>query len=167
MTKNDLKLNMLFVVLAIFTTSCGVNNRSVQKSSPDNNNSSYLRNSIEDFAMKQVGVKYKYAGKTPKGFDCSGFTSYVFREFDVDLSPSSKLQAKQGKSVNLKWVKKGDLIFFGSGGKISHVALVVDNKNAGIYVIHSTSSRGVIVENVSKSTYWKKRIMFARNVLGS
>jgi cell wall-associated NlpC family hydrolase len=167
MIKNDLKLNMLFAVLAIFVTSCSVNNRSVQQKSPDVNNTSYLRNQIEDYAKKQIGVKYKYAGKNPRGFDCSGFTSYVFQEFDVALSASSKLQAKQGKSVNLKWVKKGDLLFFGTSGKISHVALVVDNKDAGIYVIHSTSSRGVIVENVSKSTYWKKRIMFAKNVIGN
>ena len=166
MIKNDLKLNMLFIVLAFFVTACSVNNRSVQKKSPSRtSNTNYLRNKIENFAKKQIGVKYKYAGKNPRGFDCSGFTSYVFREFDVQLSASSKLQSKQGKRVNLKWVKKGDLLFFGSGGKISHVALVVDNQKAGIYVIHSTSSRGVIVENVSRSTYWKKRMMFARNVL--
>ena len=166
MVKNDLKINMLFIVLAIFVTACTVNNRSVQKKSPGyDHNTRYLRNKIEDFAKRQLGAKYKYAGKDPRGFDCSGFTSYVFKEFDVNLSASSRLQAQQGKKVNLKWVQKGDLLFFGSGGKITHVALVVDNANAGIYVIHSTTSRGVIIENISRSAYWKKRIMFARNVL--
>jgi len=153
---------MLFVALAFFVTACSVNQQSVTRKSPSNNN---IRKNIEQFAKKQVGVKYKYGGKNPKGFDCSGFTSYVYNKFDIAVSPSSKLQSRQGKSVNLKWAKKGDLLFFGRGGKVSHVALILENKRDGIHVIHSTSSRGVIIENVSKSSYWKKRMMFARNIL--
>ncbi len=155
------------MVLALFTVACSVNNPGIQKKSVDSSNSSHLRSKIEDFAKKQIGVKYKYGGKNPSGFDCSGFTSYVFDKIKVSIPPTSSLQAKKGKNVNLKWVKKGDLVFFGRGGKISHVALVLNNKKDGIYVIHSTSSRGVVVENISKSSYWKKRIMFARNILGT
>ena len=166
MFKNDLKFIMLFVVLAFFVTSCTVNNTSIQAKSPKTSNKSYLRKSMIDYARKYQGVKYKYGGKNPKGFDCSGFTSYVYDHFNIALSPSSKMQATQGRSINLKWAQKGDLLFFGRGGKISHVGLIVDNKKSGISVIHSTSSRGVIVENVSQSSYWKKRIMFARNVIG-
>ena len=147
-------------------TACSVNNRAVtQGTSSKTGNSSYLRKNIERFAKQQMGVKYKYGGKSPKGFDCSGFTQYVFKEFDVEVAPSSTLQSKQGQRVNLKWAKKGDLLFFGKGGKVSHVALILNNKKGGIEVIHSTSSRGVIVENVSKSTYWKKRMLFARSIL--
>jgi len=166
MVKNDFKLNLLFLGLAFIMTACSVNERSVvQKKSPNTGNSSSIRKNIERFAKQQVGVKYKYGGKSPKGFDCSGFTQYVFKEFNVEVSPSSALQAKQGKRVNLKWAKKGDLLFFGKGGKVSHVALILNNKRDGIEVIHSTSSRGVIVENVSKSSYWKKRMLFARSIL--
>ncbi|MEL6845503.1 MAG: NlpC/P60 family protein, partial [Bacteroidota bacterium] len=64
-------------------------------------------------------------------------------------------------------VKPGDLIFFSKNGrgKISHVALVVDHDREGISVAHSTTSRGVIVENISNSRYWKPKIKFARDVI--
>ncbi len=165
MIKNDFKLIMLFAVLAFFVSSCSVNKQNVQRKSPLSSNESHLRKDLERYAKKQIGVKYKYGGSSPKGFDCSGFTSYVFDKANVAVSRSSKLQAKDGKSVNIKWAKKGDLLFFGRGGTISHVALILENTKDGIKVIHSTSSKGVIVENVSKSSYWKKRIMFARNIL--
>lgn len=165
MFKNVIKFQMLFTFLAYFVVSCTSTEPTVQRKSPDTRSTSSLRKNIEQEARKQIGKRYKYGGKNPKGFDCSGLTLYVYDQFDIALSASSKLQAKQGKKINLKWAKKGDLLFFGSGGRISHVALITANKKDGIYVVHSTSSRGVIEENVSKSSYWKRRIMFARNVL--
>ena len=124
-----------------------------------------LRKDITQHARKYVGIKYKYAGKNPKGFDCSGFTCYVFEKFDIELSPSSKVQATTGKKVSLNKAKTGDLLFFGNHGKINHVALIVSNSSYGIEVIHSTSSKGVMVQNVSISSYWEPRIMFARDVI--
>ena len=165
MIKNDLKLNMLFAILVFFITSCSVNRPNVQRKSPNISDSSYVRKNIGDVAKQYVGVKYRYGGKSPKGFDCSGFTKYVFNEFNIELSPSSSLQARQGKKVNLKWAKPGDLLFFGRGGKITHVALILKNSKKGIEVIHSTSSKGVMTQNVTASNYWKRRMLFARNVL--
>ncbi len=124
-----------------------------------------LREDITDHAKKYVGVKYKYAGKSPKGFDCSGFTEYVFEKFDIPLSASSQVQATTGKKIALSKAKGGDLLFFGKHGKINHVALIVSNSPNGIEVIHSTSSKGVMVQNVTKSDYWKPRIMFARDIM--
>ncbi len=167
MIKNDLKFNLLFVFLAFLVASCSVNKRDVIRKSPTASSKNKVRKGIVAHAKKQIGVKYVYGGKTPKGFDCSGFTRYVFKKEGVELSGSSKIQAKQGKSVNIKWAKKGDLLFFGEGGKISHVSLIVENNKEGIQVIHSTSSRGVIRENISKSSYWKKKMLFARNIVGN
>ena len=137
-----------------------------RKSSPST--SSSLRKNVANYAKKWKGVKYKYGGKDPKGFDCSGFTSYVYRKFDVQVTPSSKVQAKTGHKVALSRARTGDLVFFSKTGRgaVSHVALVVSNqKNEGLVVIHSTSSKGVIVQNISKSSYWKPKMLFARNVL--
>jgi cell wall-associated NlpC family hydrolase len=122
---------------------------------------------ISDYAKKFVGVKYKYAGQSPStGFDCSGFTSYVMRGFGVTLSPASAVQATEGRKISLDRAMPGDLIFFGeSEKKIQHVALVVKRDKDGITCVHSTTSRGVIVENVSTSTYWKPKILFARDVV--
>lgn len=128
-----------------------------------------LRADIVDYAREFVGTKYRYAGKDPKGFDCSGFTWYVFREFDVELSASSRLQAEQGKSLrSVSDARPGDLVFFSKGekgrGKINHVGLVVSNDSGGLKVIHSTS-RGVIIDSVYESSYWRTRVLEARSVL--
>jgi len=123
-----------------------------------------LRNDIVNFAEKQLGTKYKYAGRSPKGFDCSGFTYFVMKKFDIHLSPSSRAQAKQGKKKLLKFVEAGDLIFFQKRKRVFHVALVVDNTSDGIKVIHSTN-RGVVIDNISKSKYWEPKIGFARDIV--
>lgn len=126
-----------------------------------------FRKKVVDYGKKFVGTPYKYAGQSPKtGFDCSGFTSYVLKEYGVSASPASAIQAKEGRSVSLEKVMPGDLIFFGeSKSKISHVGLVIKRGPEGITCVHSTTSRGVIVENVTQSSYWKPKILFARDVI--
>lgn len=126
-----------------------------------------LRKRITDYAQKYVGASYKYAGTSPStGFDCSGFTCYVLKEFKIKVSPASAEQAKQGAKVSLDKVRPGDLIIFGDNSHIQHVAMVVERKKDGIICVHSTTSRGVIVENVSTSAYWKPKILYARDVIG-
>lgn len=126
-----------------------------------------MREDIVDYAKKQLGKKYKYAGRSPRtGFDCSGFTHYVMDNFGVELSPSSRAQENQGKKIKVSEAKTGDLIFFrrSKSGAVFHVALVVDNNREGLWVIHSTS-RGVVIDNLTKSSYWKPKISTARDVL--
>lgn len=163
---------MLFIGIIFLMTSCDAfkyaNSGSSSSSNTNIKDSERIqRNKITTYSKNYVGVKYKYAGKDPKGFDCSGFTSYVMGKHNVAISSSSKAQATQGKAISVNKVKPGDLIFFGkTGGKnVSHVALVVANEADGIYVIHSTTSKGVMVQNISKSSYWKPKILFARDVL--
>ena len=168
MKTNGLIRVMLFFSLTFFITSCGA----LRNTNSGNNTKKVdavtaKRNNLAKSSKKYVGVKYKYAGKDPKGFDCSGFTSYVMKSEGVTISSSSKAQATQGKPVPINKVKPGDLIFFGKRGKVTHVAMVVSNTSAGITVIHSTSSKGVMVQNISTSTYWKPKILFARDVLSS
>ncbi len=130
-------------------------------------NASPFRSKVVNYGQKFVGTTYKYAGQSPKtGFDCSGFTSYVLNNYGVTVSPASAIQATEGHWIALDKVLPGDLIFFGeSTKKISHVALVVKRGPEGITCVHATTSRGVIVENVSQSTYWKTKILFARDVI--
>ena len=124
------------------------------------------RKKVVDFAKKQLGVKYRSGGKSPKGFDCSGLTYYVMKNFDITLSPSSRYQAKEGKKIRVEEAQPGDLIFFkrSAAGPVFHVAIVVRNSREGIEVIHSTS-RGVVIDNISKSSYWEPKIFSAREVL--
>lgn len=126
-----------------------------------------LREDVVSYAKKQLGKRYKYAGRTPRsGFDCSGFTFYVMSNFDIDLSPSSRAQENEGRPIDVAKAKAGDLIFFrrSKKGAVFHVALVVSNSREGLTVIHSTS-RGVVVDNISRSSYWQPKISTARDVI--
>lgn len=153
----------------LLATACNLPKKSKtgKPESTSSSSSTQLRKRITDYAQKYVGSNYQYAGTSPStGFDCSGFTSYVMKEFKIKISPASSAQATEGHSVALDRVQPGDLIFFGESSKrISHVAMVVKRSKAGIVCVHSTTSRGVIVENVSTSTYWKPKILFARDVV--
>ena len=125
-----------------------------------------FRTQVIDFAKEQLGTKYRYAGKDPRGFDCSGFTYYVMKNFDIALNASSKTQINNGSAVDLKEVRTGDLIFFKRSkmGPIFHVAMVVDKSQEGLEVIHSTS-RGVVIDNISTSKYWEPKVFAARDVI--
>ncbi len=131
-------------------------------------NEKELRESVVAYAKRQLGVKYKYAGNTPQtGFDCSGFTCYVMKEFDVALPRTSRTQADEGKKVDLREGQPGDLIFFkrSKTSSVFHVAIVYANDRKGLQVIHSTS-RGVVIDNISESDYWQPKIFTIRKVLG-
>lgn len=156
MINNGAKLIMLLTAFTFLIGGC------IKKRTDSLHSKRYK---VSDYSRKFVGSKYKYAGKTPKGFDCSGFTRYVMHNFSVPLSSSSSAQAQQGKKIPVEKVKAGDLIFFGKRKKVTHVGLVLNNTKEGITVIHSTTSSGVIVQNVTQSKYWKPKILFARDVL--
>ena len=127
-----------------------------------------LRTAMIKEAEKYKGTKYKYGGKNPKGFDCSGFTYYVCSKFDIQLMGSSSYQSKQGIEVPISKVKSGDLLFFGrygKSGKIQHVGMVYKNTSEGLYMIHSSSKRGIVIDNISTFKYWKSRLLFARQII--
>jgi cell wall-associated NlpC family hydrolase len=158
----------LFLSLAL--SQCAELNTLVKPTSASNATSSekQLRNNIVEFALTQKGTKYKYAGRSPKtGFDCSGFTHYVFSEFNVNLTPVSRSQEAECRKIPLKNAQTGDLVFFrkSKAGSVFHVALVVSNDASGITVVHSTSSRGVVSENITTSSYWRTKVTTACDVL--
>lgn len=125
---------------------------------------SAIRDAIVTSAKKHLGLRYVYGGKSTKGFDCSGFTSYVYQQNGINLSGASYHQAKKGLHIDKQSLKRGDLIFFGKG-KVSHVGIVVSNTGGALEVIHATSSRGVVLENISDSSYWQGRLLYGRDIL--
>lgn len=125
-----------------------------------------LRDNIIQSAMQYKGIHYVYGGKTPSGFDCSGFTSYVFKENGISLRGASRDQAQKGKAKQLNQAEPGDLIFFKNNGKVTHVSIVVDKNRDNLWVMHSTSSRGVVKDEILHSSYWKPKIGGVRDILG-
>ena len=124
-----------------------------------------MRQDILAFAKKYEGAKYKYGGTTPKGFDCSGFTFFVFNEFGIRLPHNSGNQSTIGKKIAIDEAIVGDLLFFVDKKRINHVGLVVSNDRDGLLMIHGSSSRGIVIDNVNTSSYSKPRLHSARNIL--
>ena len=128
-----------------------------------------LADDIIDYASNYLGRPYRYGAKGPKAFDCSGFTSYIFRQHGIELSPSSKAQATQGTKLEVDEIRPGDLLFFGgrSGGKsVGHVAMAVNvDDNGSIRFIHASVSKGITYNTYPDDAYYQKRFLGARRVI--
>lgn len=123
---------------------------------------------IIQFAKKFLGTPYHYAGSTPSGFDCSGFIYYVMGNFGMRLSRSSPGIAEFGKTVKLSELQPGDLMFFKGrntrAAGVGHVAMVVEVKEGVIKFIHSSTSRGVIIDTFNNSGYYVPRYLKAKRL---
>lgn len=115
-----------------------------------------VRKSIVDEARTYLGIDYKFGGESTAGFDCSGFAQFVFKKTGVNISRTAKEQAKSGRKKQIAELNKGDLVFFGEGGTVDHVAIVIRSSERNLVVVHSTSSKGVIIDDIYLSDYWKK-----------
>jgi cell wall-associated NlpC family hydrolase len=124
---------------------------------------------IINYAGNFTGVPYKPGGATPKGFDCSGFTQYVFREFNYRFPRTTGEQSQTGIKVDKKEVRPGDLVFFtGTNSRsknVGHVGIVVDSNGKGNFLfIHASTSKGVTVTS-SLESYYKPRYLLARRII--
>lgn len=130
-----------------------------------------LPDSIVNYAVQYIGKPYKWAGSSERGFDCSGFVSFVFGHFNIKTPRSSNDYEQFGTPIPLKNCQKGDIILFTgtdlNKSTVGHVGIVVSEKGEPIGFIHSSSSnrhQGVVITDYDSSGY-SKRFIGIRRVL--
>lgn len=125
-----------------------------------------VRQKVVAEALSCTGIRYRYGGTNKSGYDCSGLVYSVYSANDIQVPRKAADMSEIGRKVIPSRAKKGDLIFFALRGKADHVAIVTeDAQNGSLWVVHSTSSRGVLHEDVMESSYWSRRIREARDVI--
>lgn len=129
-----------------------------------------LSDSVINYGKLFLKTPYHYGSPGTSSFDCSGFTSYVYRNFGYNLGRSSSEQSRQFDSVDRSQLKVGDLVFFSGRRRsknVGHVGIVVSSKENGEFnFIHAAVHNGVTISNSSEA-YYTKRFLKASRVIGA
>jgi peptidoglycan DL-endopeptidase CwlO len=105
-------------------------------------------------AARYVGTPYVYGGSTPRGFDCSGFTSYVYRQLGISLPRTANQQMQATRRVSRSQARAGDLVFFVSANRAYHVGIYAGNGK-----MYDSPRSG---KRVSKRAIWDAAVVFGR-----
>ncbi|WP_046506230.1 C40 family peptidase [Paenibacillus riograndensis] len=125
--------------------------------------SAFADSKMDTVIAKTIGTTYKFGGTSTSGFDCSGFTRYVFKNVGLTLPRTSKAQFSVGTPVSRNNLRSGDLVFFNTfGSGVSHVGIYVGNGKFA----QSSSSRGVTITSLSQA-YWANRYVGAKRVMST
>jgi cell wall-associated NlpC family hydrolase len=112
-------------------------------------------------ALGYLGTRYRYGASGARGFDCSGFTSYIYRQHGISLPHNSAAQYRVGKPVSRSELRPGDLVFFRTrGSRISHVGIYIGNGK----FVHASSARGRVRVDTLTSGYYHQRYVGARRI---
>ncbi len=155
-----MKAGILVLALSAWTIGCATQQprpRNWGNSPSTTAGVSQPGNSIVSIAKQYLGTPYRYGGTTPAGFDCSGFTGYVYKRAGIKLPRDARDQFR--RLTEQKVPKPGDLVFFKiNGSSISHVGIYVGN----LKFIHSPrTGRSVEIADM-RISYWKTRYAGAR-----
>lgn len=123
-------------------------NVSISRSSTSLPYNADTASAIIEYAKQFLGVPYVYGGSTPKGFDCSGFTQYVYAKFNIKVPRSAKEYAGSGVKVDRTNIKPGDILLFDryNDYTLGHVGIYIGSNQ----FIHASSSKGkVVIGNLS------------------
>lgn len=154
---------IVFAIAAITFASCMSQKSSVARKQTTE------QNDIINYGKKYLHKPYRYAGKGPNSFDCSGFTSFVFKEFGYNLNSSSVGQSQQGIPITKKEeLQVGDLVFFegrSHNGRVGHVGIVSEvRRNGSFKFLHASTQHGVIFSS-SNEPYYRSRYLRGGRVL--
>ena len=120
---------------------------------------------VAELAQKYLGYKYVVGGKNPEsGFDCSGFTRYIFLQFNHSLGSTAAGQNNVGIEVSREDLKAGDLILFYDEAKtkIGHTGIYISDGN---FVHSANPERGVVIDNINTNSYYNERYIVAKRIV--
>ncbi len=121
-------------------------------------------NEIISYAENFLGITYVYGGASPRGFDCSGFTKYVFSKIGINLPHQAKQQIEKGAAIQSKTeLLPGDLVFFKTKGSntVNHVGIYLGENR----FIHASSGYGAVRISPLDSGYYFQRYVGARRLI--
>lgn len=124
-----------------------------------------IGNQVVDYAKQYLGYSYVIGGKTPEsGFDCSGFTRYVYSNFGYSLGSTAASQTSVGTDVARENLQVGDLILFYNEAKtsIGHTGIYLGN---GEFIHAANPSRGVVTDNLNTNSYYNERFVSAKRII--
>lgn len=120
---------------------------------------------IAEYSKKFLGVPYKWGGATPDGFDCSGLTYYIYKQFGITLNRTAEGQSAQGVYVDKSELKPGDLIFFDTNGtndgEVTHDGMYIGNNQ----FIHSANSRTLVSITDLSESYYSSTYVKAKRII--
>lgn len=120
---------------------------------------------LVEFSKKYIGYPYVWGGTSPSGFDCSGFTTYVYKQFGYSLNRTANAQASNGYAVSRENLIPGDLVLFtrtySSSVPVTHVGIYIGN---GQFIHAANSSTGVVISSLTEG-YYASRYYGARRIV--
>lgn len=146
------------LILHLISSDAAQAPESPQEASPKPQHTS-VGQEIAHTAEQYLGAPYVWGGTSPSGFDCSGFTQYVFAKFGIDLPRTAAEQATMGAYVAKSDLRPGDLVFFDTSGGISHVGIYI---GSGKFV--DAASTKVEIDLLDNPYYWANNYVTARRV---
>jgi cell wall-associated NlpC family hydrolase len=120
------------------------------------------RAEVVSAALSQIGTPYRYGGNQPGGgLDCSGLTYFAHRTAGVQIPRNSRAQQRGARPVKVKALRPGDMVFFGQGGVVDHVGLMVDRER----FVHASTSKGKVILARFGTPYWNAHFVSAGTYL--
>ncbi|MBA2492828.1 MAG: C40 family peptidase [Gammaproteobacteria bacterium] len=143
------------VVLLGLATVVGAN------ASPRADGPARMRIELIDQARNMMGTPYVWGGVTPDGFDCSGLVQYSFYQIGVEVPRTAALQVEASQPVSIDSLRPGDLLFFDTTDRYSHVGIYVGN---GRFIHAPRTGRDVSISTLH-SPYWNDALSRAGSFL--
>lgn len=141
------------------------NNQTVNSVLPNENISNSKGQNVVDYAKQFLDYPYVVGGKNPTtGFDCSGFTRYIYLNFGYSLGATAATQNSIGTEISRSDLKPGDLILFYDEAKtkIGHTGVYISN---GDFIHAANPTRGVVIDNLNSNSYYNERFITARRIV--